>query len=264
MKKLTITLGICLGLFPLYLLTLYFLQDALLFKPDTHYISPKKAGLVDVLEHKIPMSDGTKIMLWEKKGDKKLPALLFFHGNRGQIAEFAPQILRFNEKGYATFFAEYRGYGNSEGKINQKNMFSDGAEVVDWIKAKGYSKIILIGYSFGCAASIGVASHRSVDGLVLLAPFASLSRLVAEKYPFSDWVLKDTYPSEKIMRSLHVPVVIIHSVADTLIPVHHAIILAQQRKENTSLYMLDGKDHRGTFWDERAFLFISDWLKNHL
>ena len=37
----------------------------------------------------------------------------------GQIAEFAPQIMRFNKDGYGIFLAEYRGYGNSGGKINQ-------------------------------------------------------------------------------------------------------------------------------------------------
>ena len=48
-------------------------------------------------------------------------------------------------------------------KINQDKMFSDGAEIYDWIKKRGYSKIIVIGYSFGCAASIGLANKREID-----------------------------------------------------------------------------------------------------
>ena len=261
MKKVIYVLGTILGLFTLYLGTLYFMQDYLLFKPDNNYVSPQKVNLFDVGENMLTMSDGTKVMVWSKEGNKDLPAILFFHGNRGQIAEFAPQIARFNNDGYGTFLAEYRGYGNSEGKINQEKMFSDGAEVFDWIKNKGYSKIIVIGYSFGCAASIGLASKRKVDGLVLISPFASLSRLVAEKYPFSNWILKDDYPSEKTIQTLKMPILIIHGKTDSLVPVHHAKVLYNKRSNDTSLHLLDKKDHREAFWAKETPMLISNWLQ---
>ena len=262
MKKYSFILGIIFALFTLYLATLYFLQDSLLFKPDNNYISPQKANLTDVSENMLTMSDGTKVMTWSKEGDKQLPAILFFHGNRGQIAEFAPQIISFNKQGYSTFLAEYRGYGNSEGKINQEKMFSDGAEIFDWIKNKGYSKIIVIGYSFGCAASIGLASKRDVDGLVLISPFASLTRLVSEKYIFSNWILKDKYPSEKTIQKLTAPILIIHGTADTLVPVHHSQILYKQREKNTNLHLLNNKEHREAFWANETPSLILEWLKN--
>ena len=261
MKKTIYILGTVFCLFAIYLASLYILQDKLLFKPDNNYISPQEVKLNNVSENTITMSDGTKIMTWAKDGDKNLPAILFFHGNRGQISEFAPQIVRFNEEGYGTFLAEYRGYGNSEGKINKAKMFSDGAEIYDWIKKRGYSKIVIIGYSFGCAASIGVANKRDVEGLALISPFASLSRLVAEKYPFSDWILKDDYQSEQTIQKIQKPVLIIHSIADNLIPVHHAEIL-HKNSTNSSLHLLDKKDHRGTFWAQETPALISSWLKD--
>jgi pimeloyl-ACP methyl ester carboxylesterase len=264
MKKIVYFLSGIVCLFILYLTTLFLMQDKLLFKPDNNYISPQKANLNDVSENMLTMSDDTKIMIWTKDGDKNLPAILFFHGNRGQIAEFAPQIMRFNKDGYGVFLAEYRGYGNSKGEINQDKMFSDGAEIYDWIKKRGYSKIIVIGYSFGCAASIGLAEKRKVDGLVLISPFASLSRLVAEKYLFSNWILKDDYPSEKTIQKLTAPIIIIHGTADTLVPVHHAKILYEQRSNNTTLHLLDGKEHRETFWAEETPALIWGWLRQLL
>ena len=114
MKKTLTIFGILCALFALYLASLYFLQNSLLFKPDNNYISPKEAHLNDVKENMLTMSDGTKVMTWVKDGNKNLPAILFFHGNRGQIAEFAPQILSFSKDGYGIVLAEYRGYGNSE------------------------------------------------------------------------------------------------------------------------------------------------------
>ena len=146
MKKITFIFGLILSFIALYFTSLYLLQDYLLYKPDNNYISPQRANLNNVSENMLTMSDDVKVMTWFKDGDKSIPAILFFHGNRGQIAEFAPQILQFNEDGHGIFLAEYRGYGNSEGKINQEKMFSDGAEIFDWIKNRGYSKIIVIGY----------------------------------------------------------------------------------------------------------------------
>ena len=141
-------------------------------------------------------------------------------------------------------------------------MFSDGAEIYDWIKKRGFSKIVVIGYSFGCAASIGLASNRAVEGLALISPFASLSRLVTEKYPFSDWILKDDYPSEKNIQKFTNPILIIHGTADTLVPIHHAKILYEKSKNNAELHLLAEKGHRETFWANETPLLISNWLKS--
>ena len=83
-----------------------------------------------------------------------------------------------------------------------------------------------------------------------------------QKYPFSDWALKDNYPSEKTIQKLTEPILIIHGTADTLVPVRHAKILYEQRSKNTNLHLLDGKDHRGAFWAQETLLLISNWLQS--
>ena len=70
MKKIVYLLGGTVCLFVLYLATLFFMQDKLLFKPDNNYISPQKANLNDVSENMLTMSDNTKVMTWMKDGDK--------------------------------------------------------------------------------------------------------------------------------------------------------------------------------------------------
>ncbi len=80
---------------------------------------------------------------------------------------------------------------------------------------------------------------------MLISPFASLSRLVSEK------TIKK--PTE--------PILIIHGTADSLVPVHHAKILYKQRSNNTTLHLLDKKDHRETFWADETPTLILKWLE---
>ena len=63
------------------------------------------------------------------------------------------------------------------------------------------------------------------------------------------------------LQKLAAPILIIHGTADTLVPVHHAKILYEQRRKDTVLHLLDGKGHREAFWADETPVFISDWLK---
>lgn len=244
-----------------YFGTLYCIQDRLIFKPHTQYISPQKANIPMFNEQILTMSDGTDIMTWYTDGDKNKPAVLFFHGNSTQMANFTPHLLPIVENKNAVFSVEYRGFGNSEGKISQEKMFSDGAEVFDFIKKKGYKRIILIGYSFGTAASLGVSTLRPANGVVLIAPFASLTRLVGEKVPLSNLVLKDDYPSEDYIKDLTVPLLILHGNQDPLIPYQHAETLYQNAGSPDKTFILsEGFNHKQMFFDEKTPHIIVDWI----
>jgi hypothetical protein len=43
--------------------------------------------------------------------------------------------------------------------------------------------------------------------------------------------------------------------------VHHAKILYKQRSNNTTLHLVDKKDHRETFWADETPSLVSDWLE---
>ena len=79
---------------------------------------------------------------------------------------------------------------------------------------------------------------------------------------FSNWILKDDYPSEKTIQKFTDPILIIHGTADTLVPFYHAKILYEQRKNNAELHLLAEKGHRETFWAEETPTLISNWLKS--
>ena len=206
----------------IYFLGLYFIQDYLIFYPDKNYQSPKDIGWTQYQEHPLMMQDGIEIMTWYAKGNVDKPAVLYFHGNASQNAVFAPYLKTYLDKGYTVMIPEYRGFGNTPGRTTEENMFSDATEVYDFLKEEGYSKVIVHGFSFGCAVALGLTQNRMPDALVLEAPFASLKQLVQEtKLPFAGIILKSPFESDSYIRYVTCPLLILHGTKDKTIPIHH-------------------------------------------
>ena len=249
----------------IYIFALYNLQDNFIFYPNKYYISPQQADTPVFQENIIIADDGNKIMTWYAQGQKNKPAILFFHGNAFQISAFAEQLRPLINAGYTVLAMEYRGFGNTLGDTRQERIFADAAIVFDWLKAQEYPEIIVYGYSYGCAVSLGLTTLRKPNRLILTAPFASLIRLVKEKpVPFAAIVLKDHYPSEQYITSLNIPLLIIHGRKDKLIPYHHSQILydnAASPKKN--LVLLDNVTHHSIYFSYYNMPIILNWLQEN-
>ena len=141
-KLLYIGLGMIAACVVIYGVVLYHIQDRLLYYPNAHHVTPQ--GQLDVFsENIIPATDGTPIMTWYYAGNKDKPAILFFHGNAGQIAQFSPQMLPFTAQDYTVLIMEYRGFGGAAGKVGQQNFYADALTVFDCLKRQIYPKIII-------------------------------------------------------------------------------------------------------------------------
>lgn len=239
------------------------LQDKLIFYPHEYYQSPEAAKLPQFKEVYISADDGTKLRLWHSAGDKEKPAILYFHGNAFQNAFFAPYLKPFANAGYSVTMMEYRGFGKTDGHLNQGTVFQDAASAFDWLQKQNYPQIIIYGYSFGCAVSLGLSTLRTPDKIILTAPFASLIRLVKEKpVPLAGLVLRDHYPSEEFIKNYHNPLLIIHGAKDRLIPYHHSEILYENSSSaDKTLILLPEETHQTVFMGEKNQPAIFKWLE---
>lgn len=260
LKKIAIIFGIFVVF---YFGVLYFFQNSLLFYPNREYFSPQQVNMPYFKEVNLKAQDGNPIRTWYFEGDKNKPAILFLHGNAGQIATFAPRLMPLIQNGYSVLAMEYRSFAGVPGKIRQETIFNDGATAFDFLKEQGYPKIVVYGYSFGSAFSGGVISLRDADALILTSPFYSLKSLVKEKpLPLAWLILKDEYPSYKFVEKFDKPLLIIHGKQDRLIPPHHGKnlfdIATSKQKE---LVLLDGQNHNQTYFDGPNIPYILDFLK---
>jgi len=247
----------------IYFSVLYFFQIHFLFGPDTKYKTPQESGFEMFTEKVVTAKDGTQIMTWYFEGDKDKPLILFFHGNTGLMARFAPAITKLTNEGYSVAMIEYRGFGNTKGTISQETAFSDAVHFYDYYKNKTDKKIIFYGYSFGCAFAMGLTQYREPDAIILTAPFSSLYQEVKEyPVPLAFLVLKDNYPSDEYIKNIKCPILFIHGTKDMLIDSSHSQKLYDLAPvEEKQIVFVDGINHHDIFFKEHNNPIILEWLK---
>lgn len=73
------------------------------------------------------------------------------------------------DRGYQALAFDFRGYGDSGGKLQIDYLDRDVQAAVDFLQSQGASRVFLIGASMGGTASLKVASRQEVAGVVTLS-----------------------------------------------------------------------------------------------
>ena len=264
-RKILFWLGGVAAAAGIYLVCLYAVQDKLIFYPDRFYVGPSAAGTPDFAEHPLVTADGHLQMAWYAKGRPDRPAILFFHGNAGQIALFAPHLQAYVEAGFSVFMPEYRGFATSGGELEEDTMYADAVIAFDYLHNRlGHEKIVVFGYSMGTAPASALAKFRQPAAVMLAAPFYSLRREVADKpVPFAVWVLKNELPSYRFIAEYQGPLLIVHGREDKLIlPAHGQDLYNLSPAKDKEFCPVDGVDHNLLFFDDANHRIMLDWLND--
>lgn len=83
-------------------------------------------------------------------------------------------------QGFAALTYDFRGYGETSGEEDLGLIDRDLAAAVDFLRARGFQRIFLIGASMGGTASLVVAAREEVAGVVAVSAPASFEGLDAE------------------------------------------------------------------------------------
>ena len=123
----------------------------------------------------------------------------------------------------------YRGYAPSEGSPSATALQADALAVHDLAKRRFREhRIVAIGFSIGSGAAAHVASHRSINGLILVTPFDSLAEVAADHYPWLPVrsLFRHQMEPARELRGSTVPVALIVAGDDRLIRPARAAALA--------------------------------------
>ena len=176
-------------------------------------------------------------------------AILFFHGNFGDVSGWGVYGADFAALGYDFYIFDYPGYGKSDGKISsQQQLFASADAMSRYVLAQhSPGKLAMIGYSIGSGIAAQQAAKWDAARLILLAPYFSFERLAHEKIPFvPKFLIRYKIPTAEFLQAARgTQITLIHGAADELIPVHHSYDLAGSLKAGDLCYEIAAAPHNG-------------------
>lgn len=169
-------------------------------------------------------TDGTRLHGWLLEHPNPRAVALFCHGNAGNIADRAETLALLNRRHDLTVMTfDYRGYGQSEGKPDEKGILRDARAARTWLAHHAdvaESEIVLMGRSLGGAVAVDLAANDGARGLVLASTFTSLPDVGAHHVA---WVAPHLMMTQRLnslgkIKRYHGPLLQSHGDADELIP----------------------------------------------
>ena len=150
-------------------------------------------------------------------------ALLFFHGNAGNISHRLDSLDYFHRLGFAILIISYRGYGESTGRPSVKGTSLDARAAWDWLltqKGLRPESIVIFGRSLGGAVAAGLAGEVAPGALIMESSFTRLYDVGKSLYPFMpvSLFLSQDYDSVRSLSGGTFPLLIVHSPDDEIVP----------------------------------------------
>jgi fermentation-respiration switch protein FrsA (DUF1100 family) len=205
-------------------------EDRFIFFPTRQLVgSPSDVGLDYTAVH-LTADDGTRLHGWWVPADPERAVLLFLHGNAGNISDRVESIQTFHDLGLSVFIFDYRGYGESSGSPSEKGTYADAEAAWRYLKEErgiAPERIVIFGRSLGGAVACDLAIRHPPRALVLESTFTSIRDMAAAAMPLLPVgpFLRTRYDTLSKIRRITVPVLVVHSSEDEVVPYRQGVAL---------------------------------------
>ncbi len=198
-------------------------------------------------------TDGLSLRAWwiERAGSSRAAVLVHGLGGDRSDLHVVETALVYERAGFSVLMIDLRAHGESEGErvtVGYREV-RDVRGALSWLEERGYEPgdVVLHGWSMGGAAVVQAAPGSGVAAVVEEAAYADLPRLLRERIPeasglpaffnpgillmgrlflgIDPWAVRPEEEARQLSRE-GVPLMIIHSRDDEVIPFEHAEALA--------------------------------------
>ncbi|TXB66662.1 lysophospholipase [Vicingus serpentipes] len=230
-------------------------QEKMFFHPTSLTADYEFKFSNNFIEYKIPVEDKITLNGLLFKAEQPKGLVFYLHGNAGALDTWGEIADFYTQNNYDVFILDYRGFGKSEGRIENEGQFLNDVQLVyDSLKTDYLEEnIIVIGYSIGTCPAAYVAAKNNPKHLVLKAPYYSMLDLVHHYYSFvPGFMVKYKLRTNEYVKEVKAPITIFHGTDDKIIPVENAYKLqAILKPANDTLIIVEGKTHHGVGnWNE--------------
>lgn len=230
---------------------LYLMQPSMIFFPYTEIDETPAAWGFDYEEVTLTTKDNVRLHGWYIPYRGATKTLLFFHGNAGNISHRGASIEIFHHLGLNVLIFDYRGYGRSEGRPDERGLYMDARAAWRFlIEQKGIKKehIIIFGRSLGSVVAAELAAEVQPSGLIMESTFSSARDMANAVFPVLSKLIYQRFKFDNLknIRQVRCPVLVLHSPDDEIIPYRLGEKVYQTANEPKSLVQMRG-DHNNGF-----------------
>ncbi len=229
------------------------MDKGFIYFPEKRVIATPAAVDLPYEDLYLNTQDGVKINAWFVPFEKSRRTLLWFHGNAGNIGNRVDLLSQLHRKLKSNILIiDYRGYGLSEGDISEEGTRLDARAAYDYLLSRkdiDPRKIILFGRSLGAAVALDLATDLRHGALILEAPFTSIEEMAKKVFPLlpSSLMLKTRYDSISKIKSVHIPLLILHGDQDQVVPFAQGQTLFAAANQPKTFYTISGAGHNDTY-----------------
>ncbi len=229
---------------------------AFFFRPHAEVVAVPDATLCQVEPVAIPshgsMLDG--FVLRPLQGPA-LGTVLFLHGNYGNVSNnlHPPETLA--RAGFQVVTFDYRGFGKSPGEPSQESILEDALASLEYVRGRadlGGVPLVLFGQSMGGHLAVVVAarSQGSIDALAIEGAFTGYGDVAAWTSSAPGFLTRalvpERYRALDVVANVGVPLLVIHSTDDAIVPVHMGEQLFQAAAEPKHYWKVSGRHVRAS------------------
>ncbi len=231
---------------------LYFLQDRILFHP----ISLKRSHRYDFKEpHNdltIPVNNEDTLNLVQFLSTDTITrgVVLYFHGNKKNIAWYAKYPAYFTRHGYEVLMIDYPGFGKSKGRFTEKALHEWAIQVYTLANSRfPADSIIIYGKSMGTGIAARLASVKPCKRLMLETPYYDFPSVVKHYLPIYPVhrLLHYQLPTYRYLPNVKAPITIFQGTKDRTITYRNAKRLVPLMKETDEFITIEGGHHNDLY-----------------
>ena len=266
MKYIYILISSTIVIYLILLTLIYINQRKLLYLPsENNYLDDPINFTYN--EFFIEVDKNIKIKSWLIEKDlKKYKTILFLHGNAGNLFNRSYKLNRLNELNLNVLIISWRSFSGNQGKPNETNLYGDAKKAVKWLNDKGVEteKIILYGESLGTGVAVEIGQNNKFNSIILESPYTSMIKAAKIYYPYLPvkFLLKDKYESEKKIKNIKTPILIMHGKKDDIVPFYMGKKLFEIANKPKKFLQIEEDDHMLSFNDS-LLLEIKNFINKY-
>jgi uncharacterized protein len=196
-----------------------------------------------------PSAAGDTIHGWWLPWEGATGALIYFHGNAGNLSWRGNSIfILAGALGQSVLIIDYPGYGKSSGRPSEAGCYAAADAAYEWVTKTQRieaENILLYGGSLGGGVAVDLASRQPHRALILVKTFTSLPDVGASKMPYFPvrLLMRNQFNSLSKLSRCKQPIFIAHGDADTLVPYSQGKRLYEAAPGPKEFLTLPGADH---------------------